>query len=87
MRTARAAIFCRTRISVLLKVFECEPLQLHSAADMFPESGLQSEFLNEFYVMDVILNRLLRRPRQRAFGGRWRVVVVPIAILFSCLVM
>jgi hypothetical protein len=24
---------------------------------MFPESGLQSEFLNEFYVMDVILNR------------------------------
>jgi hypothetical protein len=24
---------------------------------MFPGSGLQSEFLNDFYIMDVILNR------------------------------
>ena len=94
MRTARAAIFCRTRISVLLKVFECEPLQLRLAANMFPESGFQSEFLNEFYVMDVILSwaplpatstGLLCRPRQPAMGGQ-RVVVMPIAMCFvtSC---
>ena len=48
---------CRTPISVVGRAFECEPLQLRLAADMFPESGLQSEFLNEFYIMDVILNR------------------------------
>ena len=28
-------------------------------SDMFPGSGVESEFLNEFYVMDVILNRSL----------------------------
>ncbi len=48
---------CQTPITVLSKAFECERLQLRSAADMFLESGLQSEFLNEFNVMDVILNR------------------------------
>ena len=48
---------CQTPISVVSKAFKCKPLQLRSAADMFPESGLQSEFLDEFYVMDVILNR------------------------------
>lgn len=48
---------CRTPIAVIAKAFGCEPLRLRSAADMFPESGLQSEFLNEFYVMDVVLNR------------------------------
>ena len=47
---------CRTLISVHLKAFEYKPLQLRLAADVFPESRLQSEFLNEFYVMDVILN-------------------------------
>jgi hypothetical protein len=48
---------CNTPISVVGKAFECKPLQLRCAADMFPGSGMQSEFLNEFYVMDVILNR------------------------------
>ncbi|KAI2512011.1 hypothetical protein MHU86_2299 [Fragilaria crotonensis] len=50
-------LLCFTPVSVIAKAFGCKPFQLRSAADMFPESGLQSEFLNEFYVMDVILNR------------------------------
>jgi hypothetical protein len=48
---------CQTPISVVAEAFGCKPFRLRSAADMFPESGLQSEFLDEFYVMDVILNR------------------------------
>jgi hypothetical protein len=48
---------CQTPISVVAEAFGCKPFRLRSAADMFPESGLQSEFLNEFYVMDVVLNR------------------------------
>jgi hypothetical protein len=60
---------CQTLISVLSKAFECEPLQLRSAADMFPESGLQSEFLNEFYVMDVILNRAPSPAASTDVGG------------------
>jgi hypothetical protein len=60
---------CRTPISVLSKAFECELLQLCSAADMFPESGLQSEFLNEFYVMDVILNRAPSPAASTGVGG------------------
>jgi hypothetical protein len=35
---------------------------------MFPESGMQSNFLNEFYVMDVILNRRVA-PSTAASGG------------------
>ena len=61
--------FCQTPISVLSKAFECEPLQLRSAAEMFPESGLQSEFLNEFYVMDVILNRAPSPAASTDVGG------------------
>jgi hypothetical protein len=52
-----AGFLCQTPISVVGKAFGCEPLQLRSAADMLPESRIESEFLNEFYVMDVILNR------------------------------
>ena len=48
---------CKTPIGVVAKAFECEPVQLRSAADMFPEHRIQSRFLNEFYVIDVILNR------------------------------
>ncbi len=47
----------QTQIAVVAKAFGCEPFRLRSAANMFPESGLQSEFLNEFYIMDVALNR------------------------------
>jgi hypothetical protein len=32
-------------------------MRLTCRSNLFPESGLQSEFLNEFYVMDVVLNR------------------------------
>jgi hypothetical protein len=49
---------CQTPISVIAKAFNSkEPLQLRLAANMFPESQIQSEFLNEFYILDVILNR------------------------------
>ncbi len=48
---------CKTPIGVVAKAFECEPVQLRLAADMFPEHRIQSRFLNEFYVIDVILNR------------------------------
>lgn len=56
-RTECCEFLCQTPITVIAKAFGCEPFRLRSAADMFPESGLQSEFLNEFYVMDVVLNR------------------------------
>ena len=36
---------------------EAPPLQLRTTGDMFPTSGTESSFQNEFYVMDVILNR------------------------------
>jgi hypothetical protein len=48
---------CAVPISWIAKAFECEPFQLRCAGDMFPESRIESEFLNEFYVMDVVLNR------------------------------
>jgi hypothetical protein len=38
---------CQTPITVIAKAFGCEPFQLHSAADMFPGSQSESEFLNE----------------------------------------
>ena len=49
--------FCRIPIGWVAEAFQCEPFQLRCAGDMFPESRIESEFLNEFYVMDVILNR------------------------------
>ena len=48
---------CQTPIADIAKAFGCEPLQLRSAADMFPGSRTESEFLNEFYIMDFILKR------------------------------
>jgi hypothetical protein len=48
---------CHVPMSWIAKAFQCEPFQLRRAGDMFPEARIESEFLNEFYVMDVILNR------------------------------
>ena len=47
----------RTPIRVVASAYGCEPCQLRLLADMFPESGSQSNYLSEFYIMDVILNR------------------------------
>ena len=47
----------RTPIRVVASAYRCEPFRLRLLADMFPESGMQSIFLNEFYIIDVILNR------------------------------
>jgi len=44
---------CHIPISWVAKAFQCEPFQLQCAGDMFPESRIESEFLNEFYIMDV----------------------------------
>ena len=53
--------FCKflyqTPIAVIAKDFGCKPFPLCLAAEMFLESRLQSEFLYEFYIMDVVLNR------------------------------
>jgi hypothetical protein len=49
---------CAVPISWIAKAFKCKPFQLHCAGNMFPESQIESEFLNKFYVMDgVVLNR------------------------------
>ena len=53
-------------IGWIVKAFECEPFQLRCTGDMFPKSRIESEFLNEFYVMDVVLNRA---PKAAATGG------------------
>jgi hypothetical protein len=47
----------QTPIAVIAKAFGCEPFQLRSVADMFPGSRTESEFLNEFFILDVVLNR------------------------------
>ena len=59
MRTAgRCCKFlCQTPIAVIAKAFGCKPFQLRSAADMFPGSRTESESLNEFFILDVVLNR------------------------------
>ena len=44
-------------ITVIAKAFGCEPFQLRAAADMFPGSQTESEFLIKFYIMDVIMNQ------------------------------
>ncbi|KAI2509976.1 hypothetical protein MHU86_4402 [Fragilaria crotonensis] len=48
---------CHVMMSWIAKAFQCEPFQLRRAGDMFPEARIESEFLNKFYIMDVILNR------------------------------
>jgi hypothetical protein len=48
---------CQTPIAVIAKAFGCKPFQLRLAADMFPGSRTESEFLNEFFILDVVLNR------------------------------
>ena len=78
---------CQTPFIVHLKALECEPRRLRLATDMFPELGLQSEFINEFYVMDVILNRAPSLAASTRVGeGGWWVMVVPIVMWFvmSC---
>jgi hypothetical protein len=45
------------------KEFRCPAaIRQWQASDMFPNSGITSEFLNEFYIMDVVLNQALSLP-------------------------
>ena len=49
---------CNTNVAWIAAAYGCDFVhQLQCAADMFPFSGMQSCFLSEIYVMDVILNR------------------------------
>ena len=69
----------RTPMTVVGRAFECMPVQLCSADGIFPESGSRSGFLNDFYIMDVILNR--GPPRVGGVGvhveGRKSAAAVP----------
>ena len=58
----------RTPIRVVATAFGWEPFRLRSAANMFPKSGMQSNSLNKFYVMDVIVN-CRSAPLTAALGG------------------
>jgi hypothetical protein len=49
---------CNTKDTWIAAAYGCNFVQqLRCAADMFPFSGMESCFLSEVYVMDVILNR------------------------------
>ncbi|KAI2499386.1 hypothetical protein MHU86_15098 [Fragilaria crotonensis] len=49
---------CNTNVAWIAAAYGCDFVhQLQCAADMFPFSGMESCFLSEIYVMDVILNR------------------------------
>ena len=49
-----------TPIRWIGKAFESDPYQLVSPEEMFPESRTESDFMNDIYVLDVILNRIPR---------------------------
>jgi hypothetical protein len=75
---------CRTSADWIAGAYGCDiALPLRSAADMFPSSGMMSCFLNEIYVMDVILNRApcsvepaLKSAKKAATGDDDDVVLV-----------
>jgi hypothetical protein len=75
---------CRTNADWIAGAYGCDiALPLQSAADMFPSSGMMSCFLNEIYVMDVILNRApcseepaLKSAKKAATGDEDDVVLV-----------
>ena len=48
----------KTPLNWILWAYQCEyPFQLQHVGKIFQESGTVSEFLDKFYLMDVILNR------------------------------
>lgn len=61
---------CNIPMNWIGKAYECEPFQLRVASDMFPSSLTESEYLNEFYIMDVILNRSPSPPAVDNDGGK-----------------
>ena len=47
-----------TPLSWISWAYQCgHPFQLRHLGDMFPNTGMESEYLDEFYIIDVILNR------------------------------
>jgi hypothetical protein len=47
-----------TPLNWISEAYQCEyPTQLKHAGEMFRASGTASRFLDDFYIMDVILNR------------------------------
>ena len=75
---------CMASAAWIAGAYGCDiALPLRSAADMFPSSGMMSCFLNEIYVMDVILNRApcsgepaLKSVKEAAAGDEDDVVLV-----------
>jgi len=58
-------IICNTPTRWIADAFGCdEPFRLREMGDMFPSHGTMSDYLEEFYVMDIILNRHLRPKRK-----------------------
>ena len=54
----RFSRICNIPISWIARAYGCDmPYRLRHAGDMFPDSRIESAFANEFYVMDVSLNR------------------------------
>ena len=52
------ACICRTPLIWISWAYQCEyPIQLQHMGKLFKESGTVSEFLDRFYLMDIILNR------------------------------
>jgi hypothetical protein len=52
---------CNTPTRWIADAFECDqPFRLREMGDMFPSHGTTSEYLDELYIMDVVLNRRLR---------------------------
>ena len=69
---------CHIPISWVAEAFQCEPFQLHCAGNMFPRSMNELEFLNEFYIMDVILNRA---PTRQGWWVRWMMMIKNVMML------
>ena len=61
-RTPGEEMLCNTPISCIQRAFGRDvPIsRLRSLTDMFPAHGTVSDFLSEFFIMDVILNRHVR---------------------------
>ena len=74
---------CATPIGVIARAFECQPFKLRSAAEMFPEYELESEYLNDFYMMDVILNRTPSPAASTGGGGGRGQAAVLSAMWYS----
>ena len=70
-----AASVGNTPLNWISYAYGCEyPTQQKHAGEMFPASGTASRFLDDFYIMHVILNRCQYRDETRGNDGAVRLV-------------